>query len=282
MQSWLSTLPPKLSSKRDEIQQLFDLFVGPALRFVRKNCKEVIQGIVDSSLVKGLLNIYESLLFDDFQTIVEPNKNNTNSNTNNNNNSNNNGNDNDAGNNTNQDQQSNQLLQQESGNSSGSEMNTSSSNLSAALTTSVIASKLDPLQQVIALWYHLSLHLLLYLLFFLTYSFVSLFLFLQSIWLQSLFLFSVIWSLGASVDAVGRKKFDRFLRGLIDKEKQRQRQQESNENNNNNNNNELVEILSPFPEAGLIYDYTFDKFKVNISLPLSRVYFHLFGFNTCC
>ncbi|KAI8841134.1 dynein heavy chain and region D6 of dynein motor-domain-containing protein [Chytriomyces cf. hyalinus JEL632] len=54
--------------------------------------------------------------------------------------------------------------------------------------------------------------------------------------LESLFLFSIIWSIGATTDAEGHKKFEVWFRGQMSTNAPK----------------------FPFPETGSIYDYTFD------------------------
>ena len=50
------------------------------------------------------------------------------------------------------------------------------------------------------------------------------------------FLFSLVWSIGASCDGNSRNKFDSFLREKIKSEG----------------------VVMPFPESGLVYDYRLD------------------------
>jgi dynein heavy chain, axonemal len=50
------------------------------------------------------------------------------------------------------------------------------------------------------------------------------------------FIFSLIWSVGASCDNDGRKKFDTWLRSKIKEDK----------------------LKMPLPEQGLVYDYKLD------------------------
>ncbi|ORY49032.1 hypothetical protein BCR33DRAFT_714104 [Rhizoclosmatium globosum] len=55
--------------------------------------------------------------------------------------------------------------------------------------------------------------------------------------LESLFLFSIVWSIGATSDADGHKKFEGWLRGMMSEKPPK----------------------IPFPENGSIYDYMFDQ-----------------------
>ena len=58
--------------------------------------------------------------------------------------------------------------------------------------------------------------------------------------IESFFLFALVWSIGASVDAEGRKKFDRFLREVC---------KEVNH----------YKLASQFPKKGLVHDYLFGR-----------------------
>ena len=61
--------------------------------------------------------------------------------------------------------------------------------------------------------------------------------------LESLFLFSLVWSVGASTDDKGRHSFDEFLRKLISGEKESE------------DAPDLRKSTNPFPEKETIYDY---------------------------
>jgi len=75
----------------------------------------------------------------------------------------------------------------------------------------------------------------------------------QATWLQCLFLFSLVWSVGANTDEEGRKRFDALLRGVVA----------------NAPADELkpfiktdpIKITTMFPDARLVYEWTFDKAK---------------------
>lgn len=78
-----------------------------------------------------------------------------------------------------------------------------------------------------------------------------------SSWLQGVFLFSFVWSVGASVDQAGRKLFDKLTRELVDggmTEDMRAKLA-------------LVELVPPpmrdydvpFPREATVYDYRFVK-----------------------
>ncbi|XP_030068202.1 dynein axonemal heavy chain 3 [Microcaecilia unicolor] len=69
------------------------------------------------------------------------------------------------------------------------------------------------------------------------------------LWLQGLFLFAVVWSIGGTINAESRKKFDVFYRNLImgmDDEHPRPKSVKLTKNN-------------IFPERGSVYDFYFHK-----------------------
>lgn len=74
-----------------------------------------------------------------------------------------------------------------------------------------------------------------------------------TLWLQSLFIFSVVWSLGGNTDEAGRGRFNTLLRGILA----------------HNVPQELafwatgtaVKVQSPPPDARSVYDFVFDKEK---------------------
>uniref|UniRef100_A0A803V5S6 Dynein axonemal heavy chain 3 n=1 Tax=Ficedula albicollis TaxID=59894 RepID=A0A803V5S6_FICAL len=68
-------------------------------------------------------------------------------------------------------------------------------------------------------------------------------------WLQSLFLFAVVWTIGGNIDANSRRKFDSFYRTLLsgmNEENPRPKNVKLNKNN-------------IFPEKGSVYDFYFYK-----------------------
>jgi dynein heavy chain, axonemal len=75
----------------------------------------------------------------------------------------------------------------------------------------------------------------------------------RTLWIQSLFLFSLCWSVGGNTDGPGRAQFNTYLRQLVD----------------NNIPEELslfmdgkrVQINLMIPSAGTVYEYVFDKSK---------------------
>lgn len=75
----------------------------------------------------------------------------------------------------------------------------------------------------------------------------------RTLWIQSLFLFSLCWSLGGNTDGPGRAQFNTYLRQIVD----------------NNVPEELslfmdgkrVQINQMVPSSGTVYDYVFDKSK---------------------
>ena len=68
-----------------------------------------------------------------------------------------------------------------------------------------------------------------------------------NIWIQCIFLFSAIWSLGGTIDGESRVKFSQFLRTIID----------SQDKQNLPPMNIRFERL--IPNSGLVYDYMFEK-----------------------
>ncbi|XP_056593901.1 dynein axonemal heavy chain 3 isoform X3 [Triplophysa dalaica] len=70
-----------------------------------------------------------------------------------------------------------------------------------------------------------------------------------TLWLQALFLFSVVWSLGGTVNGHSRKKFDAFYRNLIMGAIPSHPRPQSVKLTKNN----------VFPERGTVYDYYFHK-----------------------
>ena len=72
-------------------------------------------------------------------------------------------------------------------------------------------------------------------------------------WLQCLFLFSLVWSVGSSVNEEGRKIFDKNLRKIL----------------LNDTPNDLkpfvkapsVKLVQLFPDSKSVYDFTFEKKK---------------------
>ena len=64
-QSWMNTLPPLLEPHNERLEELFAWLVEPSIRFVRKNCKELIP-TSDINLPFALMNIFESLM-DEFR-----------------------------------------------------------------------------------------------------------------------------------------------------------------------------------------------------------------------
>nr|XP_058956956.1 dynein axonemal heavy chain 7-like [Pocillopora verrucosa] len=76
-------------------------------------------------------------------------------------------------------------------------------------------------------------------------------------WLECIFLFSCVWSLGASIDSRGRKDFDKILREVVEGPL-------SLESKSKYHILEIVDppprpFLCPFPSKGTVYDYRFVK-----------------------
>ncbi|XP_053325574.1 dynein axonemal heavy chain 12 [Spea bombifrons] len=65
VKSWLNTVPEALRSKEHLplLEELFRWLVPPALRFLRKQCKELVSSS-DSNVVVSLTRLFEMLLFD--------------------------------------------------------------------------------------------------------------------------------------------------------------------------------------------------------------------------
>ncbi|XP_048258404.1 dynein axonemal heavy chain 1-like isoform X3 [Haliotis rufescens] len=58
VECWLKKLPDNIYDHKDHLQQLFDAFMEPALKFVRNNVKEIVP-TVDGNLVFSLLKLIE-------------------------------------------------------------------------------------------------------------------------------------------------------------------------------------------------------------------------------
>uniref|UniRef100_UPI00398E73BF dynein axonemal heavy chain 3 isoform X1 n=2 Tax=Pristiophorus japonicus TaxID=55135 RepID=UPI00398E73BF len=71
-----------------------------------------------------------------------------------------------------------------------------------------------------------------------------------TLWLQGLFLFATVWTIGATIDGNSRKKFDVFFRNLI----------LGMDDNNPRPKSVKLTKNNIFPERGSIYDYYFKKF----------------------
>lgn len=75
----------------------------------------------------------------------------------------------------------------------------------------------------------------------------------RTLWIQSLFLFALVWSVGGNTDGAGRTNFNRHLRSVV----------------NQNVPEELalfatgkpVKINQMIPETRSVYDFVFDKTK---------------------
>ncbi|KAM4720749.1 dynein axonemal heavy chain 12 [Rhinophrynus dorsalis] len=65
VKSWLNTLPEALKSKEHLLllEELFEWLIKPSLRFLRKQCKELVS-TSDSNAVISLTRLFEMLLFD--------------------------------------------------------------------------------------------------------------------------------------------------------------------------------------------------------------------------
>lgn len=74
---------------------------------------------------------------------------------------------------------------------------------------------------------------------------------MQNVWIQSIFLFSLVWSVGANTTEDGRKKFDTALRQLIVNDPPADIKPFIT--------SPPVKITQLFPEGRLVYDFNFDK-----------------------
>eukprot|EP00854_Cymbomonas_tetramitiformis_P002297 gene2297-3019_t len=74
-----------------------------------------------------------------------------------------------------------------------------------------------------------------------------------SVWLDSLFLFSLVWSLGGDLDDEGRKTFDKMLRRMLVGDIPAELKPYSK--------GTQQKVTQLFPEGRQVYDFTFDKGK---------------------
>ena len=58
----MNTLPASMEAHKPRLNVLFEWLVDPALRFVRKNCKELIP-TSDINLPFALMNIFEAVTY---------------------------------------------------------------------------------------------------------------------------------------------------------------------------------------------------------------------------
>eukprot|EP00965_Chrysotila_dentata_P002957 95741-Pleurochrysis_carterae.AAC.3 len=75
--------------------------------------------------------------------------------------------------------------------------------------------------------------------------------------LQSAVVFSLIWGIGGTVDAEGRRKFDAFVRCLL----KRDRPPELSNPTAPKTAVLATKLLKPLPDEGLVYDYVYDSQK---------------------
>ena len=73
----------------------------------------------------------------------------------------------------------------------------------------------------------------------------------QATWIQCLFLFSLVWSVGGNTDEEGRRKFDAILRKLL--------VNDPPEDLKHYITGTYIKLTTPFPEGKLVYDFVFDK-----------------------
>jgi hypothetical protein len=55
--SWMATLPPALEEHKPRLQGMFDWLLDPCLRFLRKNCRELVP-TSDINLAVSLMNLF--------------------------------------------------------------------------------------------------------------------------------------------------------------------------------------------------------------------------------
>jgi dynein heavy chain, axonemal len=84
-----------------------------------------------------------------------------------------------------------------------------------------------------------------------------------TLWIQSLFLFSAVWSLGGNTDAAGRSSFNTYLRRLVQNDVPQELALYAT--------GTPVKISAMMPEAKSVYDYVFDKAKSNWQFWLSTI-----------
>lgn len=70
-----------------------------------------------------------------------------------------------------------------------------------------------------------------------------------ALWLQGLFLFALVWTIGGTIDADSRKKFDLFYRNLL----------MGTDDGNQRPKNVKITRNNIFPEKGNFYDFYFYK-----------------------
>ncbi|CAH1793738.1 unnamed protein product [Owenia fusiformis] len=70
-----------------------------------------------------------------------------------------------------------------------------------------------------------------------------------TLWLQGLFLFSLVWTVGGTIDGPSRLKFDTFFRHLIS----------GTDDDNPKPKSVKLTKSNSFPERGTVYDYCFEK-----------------------
>lgn len=74
---------------------------------------------------------------------------------------------------------------------------------------------------------------------------------MQVVWIQSIFLFSLVWSIGANTSEEGRKQFDSVLRKILVNDPPADIKPYIRA--------VPVKITQLFPEGRLVYDFTFNK-----------------------
>lgn len=75
----------------------------------------------------------------------------------------------------------------------------------------------------------------------------------RTLWVQSLFLFSVVWSVGGNTDSNGRAAFNTTLRRVINNDVPESLQVYAT--------GKALKVNQMFPETRSVYDFMFDKSK---------------------
>lgn len=75
----------------------------------------------------------------------------------------------------------------------------------------------------------------------------------RTLWIQNLFLFALVWSVGGNTDAPGRERFNAYLRRLVANDVPSELALFAT--------GEPVRINQMFPESKSVYDFMFDKGK---------------------
>lgn len=86
---------------------------------------------------------------------------------------------------------------------------------------------------------------------------------MQVVWIQSIFLFSLVWSIGANTSEEGRKQFDSLLRRILVNDPPMEVKPYIKAG--------PVKITQLFPEGRSVYDFTFNKSRYLVKTLLQHV-----------